>query len=59
MGGTMLKTLCIFAVLVAGAAYINYGTLSPCGALRETVRKQDGLARMVVNLAQALRSGRL
>jgi len=47
MGGTTLKTLGIFAVLGAGAVYINYGTLSPCGALRETVRKQDGLARIL------------
>src|ERR1700687_4957140 len=47
MGGTTLKTLGIVAVLGAGAVYINYGTLSPCGALRETVRKQDGLARIL------------
>lgn len=47
MGGTTLKTLGIFAVLVAGAFYINYGSLSPCGALRESVRKQDGLARIL------------
>jgi hypothetical protein len=47
MGGTTLKTLGIFAVLAAGGVYMNYGTLSPCGALRETVRKQDGLARIL------------
>jgi hypothetical protein len=47
MGGTTLKTLGIVAVLGAGAAYINYGALSPCGALREAVRKQDGLARIL------------
>jgi hypothetical protein len=47
MGGTTLKTLGIVAVLAAGAVYMNYGTLSPCGALRETVRKQNGLARIV------------
>jgi hypothetical protein len=46
-GGTTLKTLGIFAVLVAGAIYVNYGTLSPCDALRETVRRQDGLARIL------------
>jgi hypothetical protein len=47
MGGTTLKTLGVFVALVAGAAYLDYGTLSPCGALRETVRKQDGLARIL------------
>jgi hypothetical protein len=46
-GGTTLKTLGIFAVLVAGAIYVNYGTLSPCDALRETVRRQDGRARIL------------
>jgi hypothetical protein len=47
MGGSTLKTLGVLAALVAGGVYFNYGTLSPCGALRETVRKQDGLARML------------
>jgi len=46
-GGTTLKTLGIFAALVAGAVFINYGTLSPCEALRETVRRQDSLARIL------------
>jgi hypothetical protein len=46
-GGTTLKTLGIFAALVAGAVFVNYGTLSPCDALRETVRRQDGLARIL------------
>jgi len=47
MAGTTLKSLGIVAILAAGAAYLNYGTLSPCAALRETVRKQDGLARIL------------
>jgi hypothetical protein len=47
MGGSTIKTLGIFAALVAGAVYYDFGTLSPCGALRETVRKQDGLARIL------------
>src|SRR5882762_2946841 len=47
MAGTTLKSLGIVAILAAGAVYLNYGTLSPCGALRETVRKQDGLARIL------------
>src|SRR5258708_14990357 len=46
-GGTTLKTLGIFAALIAGAAFVNYGTLSPCDALRETVRKQSGLERIL------------
>ncbi len=46
-GGTTLKTLGIFAALVAGAVFVNYGTLSPCDALRETVQRQDGLARIL------------
>src|SRR5258708_36882262 len=46
-GGTTLKTLGILAALVAGAVFVNYGTLSPCDALRETVRRQDGLARIL------------
>jgi hypothetical protein len=29
---------------VAGAVYWEYGTISPCGVLRETVRQRDGLA---------------
>jgi hypothetical protein len=47
MGGTTLKTLSVAAVLAAGAVYLHFGTLSPCGALRETVRRQDGLARIL------------
>jgi hypothetical protein len=46
-GGTTLKTLGIFAILVAVAVFVNYGTLSPCDALRETIRRQDGLARIL------------
>lgn len=45
MGGTTLKTLGICAIIAIGAAFSNYGALSPCDALRETVRRQDSLAR--------------
>jgi hypothetical protein len=48
MGGTTLKTLGVFAVLVAGAAYANYGTLSPCGALREPDQPAATVARAVI-----------
>lgn len=47
MGGTTVKTIVIVAALAASGAYIDYGTLSPCGALRETVRKQSSLARIL------------
>ena len=40
-GGTTLKTLGILAALVAGAVFLNYGTLSPCDALRETFTDQS------------------
>jgi hypothetical protein len=35
------------AVLVAAAVYSNFGTLSPCSMLRETVRQHDGLAAIL------------
>ncbi|QQO30915.1 hypothetical protein JJC00_19785 [Bradyrhizobium diazoefficiens] len=47
MAGTTLKTLGICMALAVGAVYYNYGTLSPCDALRETVRRQDDLARVM------------
>ena len=57
------STLCAIAALIAFAMYSNYGTLSPCGALRETVRQRDGLAAVlpdsVVDLAMAARYGTL
>jgi hypothetical protein len=45
--GSTLKTIGILAVLVAIPVYLNFGTLSPCGMLRQTVRKQDGLASVL------------
>jgi hypothetical protein len=42
-----LRALGAIAVLIAAVAYFNYGTLSPCGALRETVRQRDGLAAIL------------
>jgi hypothetical protein len=51
------------AALLALAVYSNYGTLSPCGVLRETVRQRDGLAAVlpdsVVDLAMAAQYGAL
>lgn len=63
MGGTTLKTLGICAALAAGAVFYHYGTLSPCDALRETVRRQDDLARVlpdaVLDLAMTAQYGQL
>lgn len=45
----MLKTLGGLVVVVGVLVYLTYGTLSPCDAYRETVRRQDGLARILPN----------
>jgi hypothetical protein len=42
--GAIVITL---AILVATTVYSNFGTLSPCGVLRETVRQRDGLAAIL------------
>jgi hypothetical protein len=42
-----IRTLGAIAALIAVVAYFNFGTLSPCGVLRETVRQRDGLAAML------------
>ena len=39
-----IQTLGAIAVLMALVAYFGFGTLSPCGMLRETARHLDGLA---------------
>jgi hypothetical protein len=44
-----VQTLVGVAALVAAAVYWNFGTLSPCGMLRETVRQRDGLAALLPN----------
>jgi hypothetical protein len=44
-----VQTLVGVAALVAAAVYWNFGTLSPCGMLRETVRQRDGLAVLLPN----------
>jgi hypothetical protein len=58
-----IGTLCTVAVLAAIVAFWNFGTLSPCGVLRETVRQRDGLAAIlpdsVVDLALAGQYGAL
>jgi hypothetical protein len=51
------------AALIALVMYFNFGTLSPCGVLRETVRQRDGLAAVlpdsIVDLTMAGQYGAL
>jgi hypothetical protein len=58
-----IQTLVGVAALIAVAVFLNFGTLSPCGVLRETVRQRDGLAAVlpdsVVDLALAGQYGAL
>jgi hypothetical protein len=58
-----IEALVATAAVVAGAVYWNFGTLSPCGVLRETLRQRDGLAAVlpdsVVDLALAGQYGEL
>jgi hypothetical protein len=39
-----MKKLGAIAILIAAVVYLNYGTLSPCGMLRQSVRQRDNLA---------------
>ncbi len=41
---TFLRFVAVVAVLVAVVVYWNFGTLSPCGVLREAIRQRDDLA---------------
>jgi hypothetical protein len=43
-----LFRLAVVIVLLAGAGvYLNFGTISPCGILRESARQHDGLAAVL------------
>lgn len=42
-----IQTLGGVAALIAVLVYWDFGTLSPCGVLRETVRQRDGLAAVL------------
>lgn len=49
-GGDKMRFFVAFAstaAFVAAVMYWNFGTLSPCGVLRETVRQRDGLAAVL------------
>ncbi len=39
-----MRALAVVAAIVAAVLLAKFGTLSPCGMLRETVRQHDGLA---------------
>lgn len=42
-----IGALAVIAGVFAVAVYWSFGTLSPCGVLRETVRQRDGLAAVL------------
>jgi hypothetical protein len=43
-----IRALVAIAALVAVVVYFNFGTLSPCGVLRETVRQHDSFGLSAV-----------
>jgi len=59
----IIPVLVGLAAVVALAAYYDFGTVSPCGALRASVRQQDGLAAVlpdsVIDLYLAAQYGAL
>ena len=42
-----IQTLGAIAVLIAAVVFWNFGTLSPCGVLREAARQRDSLAALL------------
>jgi hypothetical protein len=42
-----IGALGVITAVIAAIVYANFGTLSPCGVLRETVRQRDGLAAIL------------
>lgn len=42
-----MKTFLALVALIGLVVYLSFGTLSPCGMLRENVRKHDGLAAIL------------
>ncbi len=41
---SFLRFVAVVAALLAGVVYWNFGTLSPCGVLREAIRRRGDLA---------------
>ncbi len=58
-----MKTLGAIVVLIGVVVYLIFGTLSPCGMLRENFRRHDNLAAVlpdsVVDVALAAQYGAL
>ena len=58
-----MKAIAAIMVLICIALYLTFGTISPCGMLRENVRKHDNLAAAlpdsVLDLALAAQHGAL
>ena len=46
-GGSSFNALVVLLALVGGGLYFSFGTLAPCGILRETVRLTDGFAAIL------------
>jgi hypothetical protein len=44
---TILRLVAVIAALVAGAVYWNFGTLSPCGVIREVIRQRNDMADII------------
>ena len=44
---TILRLVAVIAALVAGAVYWNFGTLSPCGVIREVIRERSDMADII------------
>jgi len=42
-----MRALGVIAIIAIVALYLKFGTLSPCGMLRENVRQHDGLAAVL------------
>jgi len=42
-----IQAIGAIAAVIAAAVYLTFGTLSPCGVLRATIRERDGLAAML------------
>ena len=59
----MMKTIFGIVGVIGVIVYLSFGTLSPCGMLRETVRKHDGMAAILpdglVDAALAAQYGEL
>jgi hypothetical protein len=63
VGHTPMRTLAAIMVLVGLIVYLSFGTLSPCGVLRQTVRQHDNMAAALpdalVDLALSAQYGEL